>query len=359
MGVGMRVLLLLLTICLWVDLSVSAAEPARVATHRLVIVSAEASATDASGETWDPIGSCDLFVRISRRDPDLERQWFQLENRNQQRRVASPFADLNQDPVFVAIVQEQAALAKKFLSETSAVSALRHQWNQETTLQVATGDVLLLQVLDQDVTNHDTVGNAQWRVTSDALQGGKPQKFSFGRVNQLTLEFRPLGNAAAAPESPLSRKEQQLSRQLQRYVNSKIRGADDEAFVLVLVETSWRHRQDSFGDAVRLAAILTDIALFPVLIASRGETSLTAALPPPPPDTIRVDDVRFEVVQGRQKAVDHVVRYTGELRGLPAFPDSMPRVRCFAVLSRHAGLEDAEQAAEAQRTRLEALRQKP
>jgi len=336
-----------------------AAEPARVPTHRVVVVAAEAAPSKATGDRWDPLaaGSCDLFVRVSRRDSELERQWTQLQSQLQQRRLETGLVNNQADPVLAAIAKQQMAVAEKFINETSVESGLRHEWNHES-LKVATGDVLLVQVLEKDVAEYDVVGNTQWRVTAEALMAGKPLTLSFGRVVELTLDFQPLGAADAAPDAPQSRAEKRLRRDVHRHIAERIDGDQDDAYVLALIETSWQRRGTTIGDAAHVAAFFADILFVPVVILSDGEASITAKLPPQPPRTFRVDYIHFEAIKGRQACIDRVMDYTTQLIGLPAFPDGVPRVRSFAIVGREAAIADAERTAQQFRDNLEALRTK-
>ena len=120
------------------------------ATHELFLVALKVKETKADGSSWDVAGG----------KPDLR----------------------------IILTNERSG--KTFLSHVAKDTYSVAFDLKERVLDVAEGDILGILVLDEDVIDHDVVGVSKKALTAGIL-AKKELDLSFGRVEQLRLEFRP------------------------------------------------------------------------------------------------------------------------------------------------------------------------
>jgi hypothetical protein len=120
------------------------------ATHELFLVSLHVKKTKADGSSWDLAGG----------KPDLR----------------------------IILTNERSG--KTFISHVAKDTYAVEFALKERVLDVAEGDILGILVLDEDVIDHDIVGVSTQALTPGIL-AKKELDLSFGRVEQLRLEFRP------------------------------------------------------------------------------------------------------------------------------------------------------------------------
>jgi len=119
-------------------------------THDVFLVSIKVQETKANGSSWDPAGG----------KPDLR------------------------------IVMSNERSGKTFLSDVAKDTFSVEFHLKGPVLDVADGDILDILVIDEDLTDHDIVGLSRKAITTGLL-AKKQLDLSFGRVEQLRLEFRP------------------------------------------------------------------------------------------------------------------------------------------------------------------------
>jgi hypothetical protein len=120
------------------------------ATHELFLVSLNVKKTKADGSSWDVAGG----------KPDLK----------------------------ILLTNERSG--KTFISHVAKDTDSIEFDLKERVLDVAEGDLLGILVLDEDLIDHDIVGVSTTALTPGIL-AKQELDLSFGRVEQLRLDFRP------------------------------------------------------------------------------------------------------------------------------------------------------------------------
>lgn len=101
--------------------------------------------------------------------------------------------DINDGKPDLCVILRNTSLAnsEEFKSKERA-DTYQAQFNEPTTVKIRAGQTLEIQVVDSDVAANDEIGKASLKVTDAHLKGNQQSLESFGRVKNLTIEFKKL-----------------------------------------------------------------------------------------------------------------------------------------------------------------------